>query len=47
MTIVCCGRECVQKKMTLLEKEIITNNCMLRVKYNILNLLEKKMRAKI
>ena len=34
-------RESAQKKKNLLEKKIITDNCLLRKKYNILNLLER------
>jgi len=38
LTIVCYEREHAQKNRKLLEKKIITDNCLLRDKYNILNL---------
>jgi len=34
-------RESAQKNRDLLEKNLITDNCLLREKYNILNLLKR------
>jgi hypothetical protein len=45
LTIVCYERESGQKKRNLLEKKIITNNCLLREKDKILNLLKDKVFA--
>jgi len=41
LTIVCYGRETAQKNRNLLDKKIITDNCLLQEKNNILNLLER------
>jgi len=41
LTIVCYERENAQKYRNLLEKKIITDNCLLQEKDNILNLLER------
>jgi len=40
LIIVCCER--ARKKKYLLEKNILTNKCLLREKDNILNLLEEE-----
>jgi len=41
LKIVCYERENAQKNRNLFEKKIITDNCSLREKNNILNLLER------
>ena len=43
LTIICYDlwESAHKKKRNLLEKKIITDNCLLQGKYNILNLLER------